>query len=691
MLLFSLGPVQSFIAQARKTRDLWLGSYLLSILMEAAMQGMEQILIFPAKPVIEGNIPDLPNKYIAIFNKDDDAKEAAEQSERRIKICWNSICQDVWNKILNKTKLCDDTTWEIWKRQTDPERFFEIFWVIVKGNIDDYPTWLKDTQEALAARKRLRHITLQNSYNPQYEEGEEKGEKSTISGEREALRGNNLSREAVCTFWKEVAKAKHLSALDINREGEERLDAIDTVKRFAYLSRVLEQKKIDAYYPSTSSIATASFVERLLKENVDLTTFELTTDSLAETASHAIPYLFKLAKQHTDPAKLELLRRDGDCYFFETFTPYRLKKDYSFTESAASSTASDGQRALREFFKATDALHITRPTPYYAMIQMDGDKMGKLLDEVKDEKEHRDISKALSEFSKKAKHVVEENYPGRLIYAGGDDVFALAPLARDYVPEENDAEHPIKTVLDLVDQLQQTYQEVVKEPVWGDRKQNVTASTGIAIAHHFTSLSYVRRMAKDAEDLAKKRYGRNALVVTVLRRSGEQTRVGCHWEYAIERNGQQETIRTLPLFLEFYELFRNDQLSPKSVYNLLEEVPALISLDNEAQESEIRRVLRRQRSESKEDKLPDEMKLSNMKITELTKQLVAIAEAMNKDEKSDDQTEKKGEDSNGEQPANKNKKRKLAFELHSDKRRHGLVEVLGWLLVMVFLARKEQD
>src|SRR5579884_515716 len=100
MLLFSLGPVQSFIAQARKTRDLWFGSYLLSILMEAAMKGMEQVLIFPAKPVIEGNIPDLPNKYIATFNTYEEAKKAAEQSEKRIQAYWNSICQNVWDQII---------------------------------------------------------------------------------------------------------------------------------------------------------------------------------------------------------------------------------------------------------------------------------------------------------------------------------------------------------------------------------------------------------------------------------------------------------------------------------------------------------------------------------------------------------------------------------------------------------------
>src|SRR5437588_11915519 len=45
MLLFSLGPVQTFIAQARKTRDLWLGSYLLAKLMEAATEELKGDLV----------------------------------------------------------------------------------------------------------------------------------------------------------------------------------------------------------------------------------------------------------------------------------------------------------------------------------------------------------------------------------------------------------------------------------------------------------------------------------------------------------------------------------------------------------------------------------------------------------------------------------------------------------------------
>ena len=37
LLLFQLGPVQEFIAQARSTRDLWSGSYMLSWLVAHAI------------------------------------------------------------------------------------------------------------------------------------------------------------------------------------------------------------------------------------------------------------------------------------------------------------------------------------------------------------------------------------------------------------------------------------------------------------------------------------------------------------------------------------------------------------------------------------------------------------------------------------------------------------------------------
>ena len=51
LLLVTIGPIQEFIAQARRTRDLWFGSHALSELSRAAARAIadrEGSLIFPA-------------------------------------------------------------------------------------------------------------------------------------------------------------------------------------------------------------------------------------------------------------------------------------------------------------------------------------------------------------------------------------------------------------------------------------------------------------------------------------------------------------------------------------------------------------------------------------------------------------------------------------------------------------------
>lgn len=664
MLIFSLGPVQSFIAQARKTRDLWLGSFLLSTLMEAGMKDTDKsAFIFPANPTIEKRIPDLPNKFIATFDTYDEASKCVQRTEKNIRAYWQGICDDVWSRIIQPYSGRNDMTRIIWERQTNPDTLFEIFWVIVKRNDALYKVWLEQAQQALDARKRLR------DFKPQ---AEEQGEKSTISGERVALRGKGGSREEVRAFWKGLANLPDVSVYDLNPDGEERLDAIDTVKRFAYFSKVLAPKVVvdkdmaGRNFPSTSSITTATFVEKLLESTTEsevLKNWLEATKRLDAMSPDTIPYL----EAKSRPQQRSILNRDGDCYFLETFTSYRLKKDYNRTNDAEA-IAKEGQKALRELYKAVGL----QPTHYYAMIQMDGDRMGTLLSGVEKEDEHKNISAALSDFSRQfAPSLVEQQYPGRLIYAGGDDVFALAPLARDNKQEQPDE---IITVLNLVDRLQQSYRDTVRPKVNHDeRKLKVTASTGIAIAHHYTSLSYVRRMSKEAEDTAKKKYGRNALVVRVLRRSGEQTQVGCHWDYP-DLHGQSP----IKLFTRFYELFKQDILSPKCVHTLLEEAPALVHLSEkheignkqyDARASEIKRVLLRQRNQENKESFPDE------EAKQLAQHLCDLADAMDKDNRHP-QT---------------GKLEPMSTELHSEERRYGLVEVFGWLLVMAFLARKEED
>lgn len=659
MLMFSLGPVQPFIEQARKTRDLWLGSYLLSKLMEAAMEGMEKPgvqFVFPAESKVKGQFANLPNKYIAIFDDYQAAKDAADGSKKQIFTFWNTLRSHIWNDIVEW--CADEYTRDIWKRQSSPEACFDIRWVIVEGQPEKYKDWLKQTDEAFEARKRLHN----------FQQREEPGEKSTISGDRQALcraAGKLVpDRRQVRDFWKTLTAREEydqpLSAKEISSDGSERLDAIDTIKRFATKSSLIENMP----FPSTSSIATASFVEGLFLaglEQSELQSWKKATEAIKEiprNASGIIPLLESRAGENK-----WMLQRDGDCYFRATFTPYRLEKDYGKNKVEAETIAKEGQRGLNDLLKAADGKGVRHPTPYYALLKMDGDQMGKLLSTAESIDEHKRISSALSAFTgEDVVRLVNGNYPGRLVYAGGDDVLALVPLARNLPKNWEEEPETIKTVINLANRLQLAFRDQMKQV-----KLDATASISIAIAHHYAPLSFVLGVMRRAErQLAKKRYGRNALVVSVIRRSGAQTQVGCRWGYTQLKN-YSNALQPMELFSRFYDLFQQDILSPKCVHILLEEAQPLIGFDQDAQISEIRRVLLRQRNDGKKSELPD------LQAKDMASQLVWLAWAMN------------------EEHGSTRKSVNLEEDEEENEQRDGLVEVLGWLLVMAFLTRKEED
>src|SRR5438477_9664995 len=77
LFLISVGPVQGFIASARRTRDLWFGSWLLSELSKAAAQEIVNgstgnSLIFPAphdkKQLQPGSPLNVANKIVALID-----------------------------------------------------------------------------------------------------------------------------------------------------------------------------------------------------------------------------------------------------------------------------------------------------------------------------------------------------------------------------------------------------------------------------------------------------------------------------------------------------------------------------------------------------------------------------------------------------------------------------------------------
>jgi CRISPR type III-B/RAMP module RAMP protein Cmr1 len=73
-----------------------------------------------------------------------------------------------------------------------------------------------------------------------------------------------------------------------------------------------------------------------------------------------------------------------------------------------------------------------------------------------------------------------------------------------------------------------------RDYLWWSMAQNKkrpTLSAGIAFAHHQTPLSGALQVAHAALERAKEFYGRDALCVAALKRSGEHIEVGAHWDW----------------------------------------------------------------------------------------------------------------------------------------------------------------
>lgn len=163
-----------------------------------------------------------------------------------------------------------------------------------------------------------------------------------------------------------------------------------------------------------------------------------------------------------------------------------------------------------------DSIEIrTKDDSYLAVIALDGDKMGATLSNLKSEDEHRKFSEHLAEFAREAAELIEA--PGILVYAGGDDVLAAVPA---------------KKAIDTAEKLADAFAKKMSAFKWKDDngEHDVSASAGIAVGHEATPLLELVRAAQAAEHRAKTLYERNALALSVFKRSGEILEWGCNWD-----------------------------------------------------------------------------------------------------------------------------------------------------------------
>ena len=540
MLLFQLGPVQDFIAQARSTRDLWSGSYLISWLMAHAMKAVSDAvgpdaIIFPN---LRGNgifdalhkdtiystrwadgkgghdttwdrikqekggdaevatwllTPTLPNRFLALV-PESRAAELAQAVEAAVHTELARIGDAVWAWLQKKGT---QTTWKArWDAQL--AAFPQTAWAI--------QPWLT-RETCLAETEKLPDTGVAERLKAVFALAEEKLPKDDrderyYNADKTRLKNPGL-------LW-----SAHYALVDA------KLAARRNTRDFAaWVNPTPDASVKDSLSGKDECIGSEEFWKSLSAEP-----------------------LFNKASGHRYGA-MNLIKRLW-CRMDEV--PY-LSVRLGLSESVISgalrtdSTEEIANNNIRDRDPATGKQ--SSPSPYIAVLALDGDEIGKwvsgektplLLEQLAPKARgylktlsgadtvkrlltpsyHLQFSEALANFAIWKAGVVVTEHDGELIYAGGDDVLAILPSTRAIACAE-----ALRTAF-------RTDRE--KARLYPGSKCEV--SVGIAIGHQNAPLQMLVREAQKAEKRAKGLYGRAALAISLYKRSGETIEWGCTWK-----------------------------------------------------------------------------------------------------------------------------------------------------------------
>ncbi|NTV62014.1 MAG: type III-B CRISPR-associated protein Cas10/Cmr2, partial [Oscillochloris sp.] len=229
----SIGPVQSFIASARRTRDLWFGSWLLSELSRAAAQAVvdnQGDLIFPSNLQAE----NVANKIVATISREPrqvgDAVKAAVKA--RLDAIWQRARHEIRGELLDAQAV-----------EGQIAALVECVWAAVPLG-SDYADSRRRLEALLAARKATR------DFGPATWGREVP--KSSISGQLESVIPEDRYPRHQDTDKQKAAK---ITALWQNYGAgqAERLSAVDLLKRHG-------KKDDQDRFLSTSHVAALPFL-----------------------------------------------------------------------------------------------------------------------------------------------------------------------------------------------------------------------------------------------------------------------------------------------------------------------------------------------------------------------------------------------------------------------------------------------
>jgi CRISPR-associated protein Cmr2 len=522
LIAISIGPVQDFIAAARRTRDLWMGSHLLSEICKAAAVSVvappssgEPIFPPPKADLKHDSSTNVANVILAILGDGIDPSKVAKTARDAAKKRWEEFATaalDLGDTLIDRT---------IWNAQIEDAIEFYSAWAEIRDGED--PGARTRAMRLLAGRKACRDFGAAKGWP--------KIPKSSLDGARETVlicaadRAQTQANRAKILIEKpELAQRLRLTA------GEE-LDAIGFTKRAAKRES----------FPSLTRVAADPWIRGIERPPAPASNLlreiakQCEGSHFATRTGNYYKGIFPFDGAVLFPSRLAgMLSSKGKRLIDPGFEPALISDDFGRLESIH--TSLNQLQSPRE-------LGFDEPEPYLAVIAADGDRIGKALSGIKSYKVHQNFSSALGEFAAHSEAIVKDNH-GCPVYCGGDDVLAFAPL---------------DTCLTLVRKLRDEFVATMKSAL-DDRSDLPTLSVGIAIGHCMEPMEELLAWARSAEKHSKEGE-KNALAVHLHTRGGAPIRLRREWSDSDKALDKR--------LLQWSDLHVSNRIPDKAAYDLL--------------------------------------------------------------------------------------------------------------------------
>lgn len=481
LLELSFGPVQGFIAAARRSRDLWAGSHILSELARAAgkyVLDQKGTLIYPVDTRVNQENKEensnLSNVLLArVEAVDADAvKILADGAQAAARRQLKRFANEAWYEWGSRVKLRQ----AVWDGQVADALESYAAWAEFTSE-DGYRASYEQLKKAFAARKNTRNFLpfawadlddLGHLHQRQNAQFDGTGiPKSSLDGVRESVLPDKPRR---------VPAAMGLSA-------GEQLDALGVIKRYIGFKR-------GERFTALTRVAAHSWLNILHKEAPD----QLKQLCAAYEPLVDCNYATRAAK---NIAAYQDFPYDGGLLY-----PERLSAAIAEVRKITKNSV-DPEEQLEAKETALCLMHLEdllrplwrrfgTPCPYAALLQGDGDRMGRFLDKANTQDKHHLASKCVANFADHVPRIAIKN-AGAAVYAGGEDLMLVLPLAQ-VVPASRA----------LSEQFAESMKEAMEKLGVKEKTEDApTLRIGAAICHVLEPLGTIRDWAAAAEKFAK--------------------------------------------------------------------------------------------------------------------------------------------------------------------------------------------